>query len=247
MWELAKVSGCACDELLLLKNPGQWPKIEIMLQLEPLWYSLLMPHPLLLQLRLWRTGTTTCMLLTAKISMSAANLQCSGPIFAALVSLSHYHGSDRTLTSICSMSRLHMPAAPPPTPVSRGLGSPRYHGGLEGMAAPSLRYTGAHPAHIPANAFAAFIGTLTACVMWRACECTRSKGYDGFACQDSLLVHLAYCLPSGRPTLGYDPTELSCVLDMRGKLLPLGERALHVNVEIMPDAWARTHSSCLLP
>ena len=51
-----------------------------------------------------------------------------------------------------------MPAAPPPTPVSRGLGSPRYHG-LEGMAAPSLRYTGAHPAHIP-NAFAAFTGAL---------------------------------------------------------------------------------------
>ena len=64
------------------------------------------------------------------------------------------------------MSRLHMPAAPPPTPVSRGLGSPRYHGGLEGMAAPSLRYTGAHPAHIPANAFAAFTGALTARVTW---------------------------------------------------------------------------------
>ena len=148
---------------------------------------------------------------------------------------------------ICPMTRLHMPAAPPPTPVSRGLGSPRYHTGLEGMAAPSLRYTGAHPAHIPANAFAAFTGALTARVMRRACECTRSKSYDGSACHDRLLVHLAYCLPSGRPTLDYDPTELSCVLDMRGKLLPLGERALHVNVEIMPDVWARTHSSCLLP
>lgn len=37
-----------------------------------------------------------------------------------------------------------MPAAPPPTPVSHGLTSPRYPGGLEGMAAPSHRYTGAH-------------------------------------------------------------------------------------------------------
>lgn len=37
-----------------------------------------------------------------------------------------------------------MPAAPPPTPVSHGMTSPRYHAGLEGMAAPSQRFTGAH-------------------------------------------------------------------------------------------------------
>lgn len=43
-----------------------------------------------------------------------------------------------------SVCRLHMPSVPPPTPVSHGLTSPRYHGALEGMAAPSQRFTGAH-------------------------------------------------------------------------------------------------------
>ena len=45
-----------------------------------------------------------------------------------------------------------MPAAPPPTPVSHGLKSPRYHGALEGMASPSQRFTGAHmPTNFPAQ------------------------------------------------------------------------------------------------
>ncbi len=49
-----------------------------------------------------------------------------------------------------------MPAAPPPTPVSHGLRSPRYHGALEGMAAPSQRFTGAH---IPTSFSAQHYGT----------------------------------------------------------------------------------------
>ena len=52
-----------------------------------------------------------------------------------------------------------MPAAPPPTPVSHGLTSPRYSGGLEGMAAPSQRFTGAHlPASFTMQLFGMSLG-----------------------------------------------------------------------------------------
>ena len=59
-------------------------------------------------------------------------------------------------------------------------------------------------------------------------------------------MHLAYRLPSGRPTLGWDTYETSKIIDVSEILPPLGERALHVSAEVMPDAWAGTNSACLL-
>ena len=136
-----------------------------------------------------------------------------------------------------------MPAAPPPTPVSRGLGSPRYHGGLEGMAAPSLRYTGAHPAHVPASAFAALTGAL-------AGHLTRTV--PGSAQGQRLLTRLftkTGCSCSWRTALLWQADVRLGLIQGRwqgGMLSPLGEGAWRVDAKLMPDAWAGAHSTCLL-
>ena len=61
-----------------------------------------------------------------------------------------------------------MPAAPPPTPVSHGLKALRYPGGLEGMASPSHRYTGAHlPTSFPTQHYGMKLPLPCCCADWQ--------------------------------------------------------------------------------